>query len=96
MILDAANSIILNNSGRKEKRLWTQKNRGEKIAVYKLADEHREADMICQHIHGHIVKDDKSPGDFAILYRTNAQSQVVEDALMRYGIPYRMYGGLQF
>jgi len=96
MILDAANSIILNNSGRKEKRLWTQKNRGEKIAVYKLADEHREADMICQHIHGHIVKDDKSPGDFAILYRTNAQSRVIEDALMRYGIPYRMYGGLRF
>ncbi len=96
MILDAANSIIRNNSNRKEKRLWTQKNQGDRIAVYKVEDEHREADMICQHIHEHIVKDNKSPGDFAVLYRTNAQSRVIEDALMRYGIPYRMYGGLRF
>ena len=51
--------------------------------------------MICQHIHEHIVKDNKS-WSFAVLYRTNAQSRVIEDALMRYGIPYRMYGGLRF
>lgn len=96
VILDAANEVIRNNSGRKEKRLWTQKGQGEKIVVYKVPDEHREADMICRHIHGHIVEDNKAPGDFAVLYRTNAQSRVIEDALMRYGIPYRMYGGLRF
>ena len=95
-ILDAANEVISNNTGRKEKRLWTQKGQGEKIIVYKVSDERQEADIICQHIHKHIVSDNKNPGDFAILYRTNAQSRAIEDALMRYGIPYRIYGGLRF
>ncbi|MFY9278022.1 MAG: DNA helicase PcrA [Caldicoprobacterales bacterium] len=96
IILDAANEVIKNNTGRKEKRLWTEKGQGEKIFVYKVSDERQEADIICQHIHKHIVSDNKDPGDFAILYRTNAQSRAIEDALMRYGIPYRMYGGLRF
>ncbi len=95
-ILDAANEVISNNTGRKEKKLWTQKGQGEKIVVYKVSDERQEADIICQHIHNHIVKDNKNPGDFAILYRTNAQSRSIEEALMRYGIPYRIYGSLRF
>lgn len=96
VILDAANEVIKNNSDRKDKRLWTQKGQGGKIIVHKVPDEREEAEIICQHIHKHIVSDNKNPGDFAILYRTNAQSRVIEDVLMRYGIPYRMYGGLRF
>lgn len=95
-ILDAANEVIKNNRGRKEKKLWTQKGQGSNIVVYKVDDEKQEADIICRNIHKHITGDNKSPGDFAILYRTNAQSRAIEDALMKYGIPYRMYGGLRF
>lgn len=95
-ILDAANEVIKNNMGRKDKRLWTQKGQGERIRVYRVDDERQEADIICRHIHNHIVQDEKKPGDIAILYRVNAQSRVIEEALMRYGIPYRMYGGLRF
>ncbi|HZJ83143.1 MAG TPA: UvrD-helicase domain-containing protein, partial [Clostridia bacterium] len=96
VILDAANQVIKNNAGRKLKKLWTQKDQGEKIVINRLQDERQEAEIICQNIQEHVVRDNKDPGDFAILYRTNAQSRVIEEALMKYGIPYRMYGGLRF
>ncbi len=96
VILDAANEVIKNNRGRKDKRLWTRKGQGEKIGVFRVDNERQEADIICQCIHHHIVRDGKNPGDFAILYRVNAQSRVIEESLMKYSIPYRIYGGLRF
>ena len=66
VILDAANEVIKNNSDRKDKRLWTQKGQGGKIIVHKVPDEREEAEIICQHIHKHIVSDNKNPRDFAI------------------------------
>lgn len=94
-ILDAAYNVIKNNSKRKDKRLWTQKPGGEKIKLYKADDEHREADFICRQINSHIEKGG-SYEDIAILYRMNAQSRVLEESLMKYGLRYEIYGGLRF
>lgn len=96
IILDAANQVIKNNRGRKPKRLWTQKGQGEAIRIYRALDEREEAEFICSEVKSMMDKEDRSPGDFAILYRTNSQSRVIEEALMKYGIPYNIYGGLRF
>ncbi len=95
-ILDAANQVIKNNRGRKPKKLWTQKGQGEPIRVYRAMDEREEAEFICREVKSMMEKENRSPGDFAILYRTNSQSRVIEEALMKYGIPYNIYGGLRF
>ncbi|NLJ41834.1 MAG: DNA helicase PcrA [Clostridiales bacterium] len=95
-ILEAANGVIKNNNGRKEKRLWTKKGQGERISLYKTDDEKHEADIVCRNIMSLINKEKHAASDFAVLYRTNAQSRALEDAFMKYGIPYRMYGGLRF
>lgn len=94
-ILDAANSVIANNEGRKEKRLWTDLGTGEKITWYKAADEADEAAFAAESILQHI-KDGGAYHDNAILYRMNAQSNMMERALVRSGIPYRIYGGTRF
>jgi len=96
VILDAANEIIKNNRGRKPKKLWTQKGYGAPIKVYRAMDEREEAEFICREVKYMMEEDKRSPGDFAILYRMNSQSRVIEEALMKYGIPYRIYGGLRF
>ena len=94
-ILDAANRVIANNSERKQKRLWTDAPAGELISLFCAGDEREEAAWICDRIQQlHLT--DEPYEDVAVLYRTNAQSRVLEEMLMRAGIPYRVYGGLRF
>ncbi len=96
IILEAANHVIDNNSYRKTKKLWTRKEEGEKIYVYRAYDEWEEANFICSQIQSMMMEDDLNPGDFAILYRLNNQSRVIEETLIKYSIPYRIYGGYRF
>ncbi len=95
-ILDAANSVIKNNRGRKPKRLWTQSHEGSKVQIYRATTEKDEAEYVCRKISKLIQEEGMGPGDFAVLYRVNAQSRVLEEALMKYGIQYKIYGGLRF
>jgi len=93
-ILNAANSVIAHNIGRKGKRLWTANGQGDPITVYEAADEGTEANYIA----GKIIQRSKGKSfkDYAILYRTNAQSNALEYAMKRNGIPYRIIGGTRF
>lgn len=95
-ILQAANYIIRNNAGRKAKQLWTEAQPGDKIHVYSALDERDEAHWICMQASALHGKENFSYGDMAVLYRTNAQSRVIEEALVRSGIPYTVYGGMRF
>ncbi len=94
-ILDAANQVIANNEGRKDKKLWTEAGEGEKIKVFCAGDEKEEAAWIADCIHSLNMRGEKL-GDMAVLYRTNAQSRVLEDMLRRASMPYRIYGGARF
>lgn len=94
-ILDAANQVIAHNTGRKEKALWTEKDAGEKIRLYHALDERDEAAWVSDGIQA-LNRKGVSLGDIAVLYRTNAQSRVLEEALVRRGIKYGVYGGLKF
>ena len=93
-ILNAANAVIAHNIGRKGKRLWTANGQGEPITVYEAYDEGAEGNFVA----GSIIQQSKGKNfrDYAILYRTNAQSNALEYALKRYGIPYRVIGGTRF
>lgn len=91
-ILNAANSVIENNEERVDKVLYSQKGDGEKITYYEAQDEADEANYIVNSI----VSTSDNYNQFAILYRTNAQSRALEEALIAQGIPYRIYGGLKF
>lgn len=95
-ILDAANSVIENNRGRKGKTLWTANGVGEKITVYKASDEHDEARYIAEKIEENVASGKFNFGDHAILYRMNAQSNVLEQCFARAGIPHRIIGGQRF
>jgi len=94
-VLEAAHAVISRNKGRKPKKLWTAEAKGPRIATFVAMDEGDEARFVVQQI-----KQLRSSGtklrDFAIFYRTNAQSRALEDALMTAAIPYRIYGGLRF
>ena len=94
-ILDAANSVISNNLGRKSKKLWTESAEGEKIHLYVAYSEHDEAGLIASQI---LKKVDagRNYSDFAILYRAGSQSGVIEKLLTRNGIPYRIVGNVKF
>jgi len=94
-ILDAANAVIHNNKGRKEKKLWTAEKGGAPIDVHEATDERDEAYYICSHIASG-VRSGARYDDFAILYRTHAQSRVLEMMLKSFLIPYRVYGGVSF
>ena len=94
-ILDAANQVIAHNTDRKDKRLWTQIGEGEKIHVFTAEDERDEAAWIADSILK-LNRNGRKLGDVAILYRTNAQSRVLEEILMRAGIPYKVFGGQKF
>lgn len=94
-ILDAANSVIANNTGRKSKHLWTNAGAGEKITWYKAADESDESAYVSDTILKQVKAGEKY-SDHAILYRMNAQSNMLERALVHKGIPYRIYGGTRF
>lgn len=94
-ILNAANQIIARNCGRKEKVLWTQEEDGEKIGWYEAVDEQDEANWLVRQLE-FLGRQGVQPGDCAVLYRANAQSRILEEALVRSGIPYRVYGGQKF
>ncbi len=96
IILDAANAIIANNSKRMGKVLWSKEEKGEKIAVYEAFNERDEADYIVQKIQDLSKNQRINLSHIAILYRSNAQSRVIEEALLKLGISYRIYGGLRF
>lgn len=94
-ILDAANHLIANNEQRKDKKLWTESGEGERIHVYSASDEHDESMWIAGEILA-LQRAGNGYGDTAILYRTNAQSRVPEEIMMKSGIPYRVFGGQKF
>jgi len=94
-ILDAANAVIRNNSSRMGKNLWTEGNQGEPIRIYSAYNERDEADFVVGRLRD--WSDQGNPRtEAAVLYRSNAQSRVIEEALMNAGLPYRVYGGLRF
>ncbi|TLX76748.1 DNA helicase II [Pseudomonas nicosulfuronedens] len=95
-ILKAANALIANNSGRLGKELWTDGVDGDPITLYSGFNEHDEARYIVETIEDALRKDGLKRSEIAILYRSNAQSRVLEEALLREKIPYRIYGGQRF
>ncbi|HEK1007009.1 TPA: DNA helicase II [Pseudomonas putida] len=94
-ILKAANALIANNSGRLGKELWTDLGEGEPLTLYAAYNEHDEARYVVETIES-LIKQGSSRNEIAILYRSNAQSRVLEEALLRERIPYRIYGGQRF
>jgi DNA helicase-2/ATP-dependent DNA helicase PcrA len=95
-ILEAANHVIKNNLGRKSKSLWTENEKGEGIRYFEAGNEREEADYITGEIDSLVKSEGRKYKDFALLYRINAQSRALEEAFMRAGIPYRIFGGLKF
>ena len=94
-ILDAANAVISNNRARKRKELWSELGQGEPVHVRELEDEHAEARFVVSEIE-RLVDDGGSRDEVAVFYRTNAQSRVLEDMLVRYGVGYQVIGGTRF
>lgn len=94
-ILEAANYVIANNETRKEKRLWTENPQGDTIRFYRADTDRLEADFILNKIVS-LAEEGRPYRDFAILYRTNAMSRILEEAFVTSGIPYRVIGGLKF
>ncbi|QTN47789.1 DNA helicase II [Ectopseudomonas mendocina] len=95
-ILKAANALIANNNGRLGKELWTDGGDGEPLALYAAFNEHDEARYVVETVEDALRKDGLKRSEIAILYRSNAQSRVLEEALLREKIPYRIYGGQRF
>ncbi|MEV0532655.1 DNA helicase PcrA [Kitasatospora sp. NPDC050463] len=95
-ILSAANAVIERNTSRREKKLWTAGDHGEKVVGYVADDEHGEAQFIADEIDRLTDAGDAKPGDVAIFYRTNAQSRVFEEVFIRVGLPYKVVGGVRF
>ncbi len=95
-ILDAANAVISNNSGRKGKQLWTSRGEGAKIQLKLCDDQNAEARYVVDTVTATVARREATYRDFAVLYRTNAQSQSIEKAFARSGIPYRVLGGTRF
>lgn len=96
MIVEAANQIIKQNQDQLEKNVWTANETGEKIAIYRGLSDADEARFIATQIWERQINEHLQPKDFAILYRTNAQSRALEEALRKKGIQYRVYGGTSF
>jgi DNA helicase-2/ATP-dependent DNA helicase PcrA len=94
-ILDAANAVIANNRSRKPKSLWSELGRGDPVHVRELEDEHAEARFVVSEIE-RLVDEGGSRDEMAVFYRTNAQSRVLEDMLVRYGVSYQVIGGTRF
>ena len=95
-ILDAANAVIRNNPSHRPKQLWSELGSGAPIVRYQAEDEHDEAAYVVGEIRRHVDGGDFRYGDVAVLYRTNAQSRVIEEQLVRAGMPYRVFGGTKF
>jgi len=94
-ILDAANAVISNNGSRKPKHLWTDLGTGDPVTVYRAEDEHDEAAFIAEQL-GSLEDQGLRLSDAAIFYRTHAQARVLEEVLVRYGVPYQVIGGPKF
>lgn len=95
-IVNAANSIISNNKMQLRKNVWTQNDTGQRILLFRANTDNEEGVFVADTIYNHHVNEQRNYSDFAILYRTNAQSRAIEEALRRQNIPYKMYGGLSF
>jgi DNA helicase-2/ATP-dependent DNA helicase PcrA len=94
-ILDAANAVISNNASRQPKRLWTDAGAGESIVVFEAEDEHEEAAYIAEEI-ARLRDEGVDLSDVAVFYRTNAQSRVIEELFVRFGVTYQVVGGLKY
>ena len=95
-ILDAANAVIRNNRGRKEKALWTEKGAGSRIHFRQFDNAYEEAEYIADDISDKVNKNGVAYADCAVLYRTNAQSRLLEERMVVEGIPYHVVGGVNF
>jgi len=95
-ILAAANAVISNNIERKPKNLWTDAGPGDPIVRYYANDEHDEASWIAQQLRDGHETDARQWGEMAVFYRANAQSRILEESLMRFGVPYKIIGGTRF
>ncbi|MDD3015231.1 MAG: DNA helicase PcrA [Lactococcus chungangensis] len=95
-ILQAANEVINNNQKRRPKKLWTQNADGENIIYHRSGDEREEANFVAGQINHELQENKRQYSDFAVLYRTNAQSRAIEEALLKSNIPYTMVGGTKF
>ncbi len=96
MILETASNVISVNQKRKAKKLWTENAAGERIVLVEAYTEQEEAQFVVREIETQAAKGKFKPGDFAVMYRTNAQSRVLEEAFIRYGVPYRLVAGTRF
>ncbi|HDR4572745.1 DNA helicase PcrA [Bacillus cytotoxicus] len=95
-ILNAANAVIENNINRKPKKLWTENQIGSKISYYRAATEKDEAYFVAKKIRDEVQMGNRKYTDFAVLYRTNAQSRMVEEIFLKSNIPYKIVGGIKF
>lgn len=95
-IVEIANEIIANNQNQLKKKIWTGNDTGQKIRLWRASGDTEEAKQVAESIHVTKLREHFKNEDFAILYRTNAQSRVIEEALRKRNIPYRVYGGLSF
>lgn len=96
IILDAANEVISKNINQKEKKIWTENKEGHLITSYEAEDEKDEANFIVSEILKNQEEHKRNFVDFAVLYRTNAQSRMIEESLLKHSIPYRIVGGIKF
>jgi DNA helicase-2/ATP-dependent DNA helicase PcrA len=96
VILDAANAVISNNAGRRPKELWSELGQGDRIVRYHAEDEHDEAAWVARTIHRLHETDAQQWREIAVFYRTNAQARVLEESLIRMGVPYKVVGGTRF
>ena len=94
-ILSAADAVIGKNRERKPRKLWTERGGGEPIVIYDASSDEAEAEFVAREVE-RLILAKRRPGDFAVMYRTNAQSRPLEEAMVRYRIPYRIVGGLRF
>jgi DNA helicase-2/ATP-dependent DNA helicase PcrA len=95
-ILAAAGSVVRNNVGRKEKTLWTDNDQGEKLVYFEAGDEYEETRYVIKAIKDLVADHGYRPADFAVFFRTNAQSRILEDELIRQGVGYQIIGGMRF
>jgi DNA helicase-2/ATP-dependent DNA helicase PcrA len=94
-ILKAANAVIDQNKDRKPKDMWTENHAGDPVEVWHLSSEHEEAEKVVQEIR-RLGREGAALSEIVILYRTNAQSRLIEEALLKFGLPYRVVGGVKF
>ena len=95
-ILDAAHSVISKNEQRSEKKLWTDEGKGLPVQILQAQNQSAEADMIIRQIESMVKAGRRKYNDYAVLYRTNAQSRAIEEMFVRYGLPYKIVGGVKF